>query len=213
VRKEDRVVLRGRGGRVLRTVGAVVLGLGGLGLWLVWDSALFWTWKQEAGPLPFFMALAVLPLVGFPTTPFYILAGATFGVTTGIGGSALSLGVNLVCCHWIARSGLRPFLERLLRRTPYTLPQIRTRRALGFTLAVKLLPGVPAFIKNYLIALSGVSFFIYFGVGFSISMAYAAAFVVLGESILEKDWTMLGLMAGLLGILIVVFWLLRRRLQ
>ncbi|MCW7754714.1 VTT domain-containing protein [Desulfobotulus sp. H1] len=184
-----------------------------LWLWNFWDGELFHAWKEEAGPVPFFMALALLPLAGFPTTPFYILAGATFGWVTGLTGSAVSLGINLVLSFWVCRSGLRPLLERVLARTSYRLPQVRHGRAVVFTVTAKLLPGVPAFAKNYLIALSGVSFRTYFLISFPISMMYGAAFVLLGESILEKDLGRVGCVAAVLGLLAFAIWVLRRKLK
>ncbi|TYT75779.1 TVP38/TMEM64 family protein [Desulfobotulus mexicanus] len=182
-----------------------------LWLWLALDKEIFLAWKQQAGPFPFFLALTLLPLLGFPTTPFYILAGATFGWATGLLGSGLSLAANLVLCHWVSRSGLRPLLERVLRKTSFRIPEVKPGRFLPFIIGAKLVPGVPAFAKNYLIALSGVPFRIYFGISFSISMAYASSFVLLGESILEKDWGMLSAVVVVLALLVIGFWYLRRR--
>ncbi|TWI77211.1 putative membrane protein YdjX (TVP38/TMEM64 family) [Desulfobotulus alkaliphilus] len=198
-------------GLFLRVAGFFLLALLLLWLWFSWDRELFFVWKQQAGPFPFFLALTLLPLFGFPTTPFYILAGATFGWATGLMGSGLSLAANLVLCHWVSRSGLRPLLVKMLNRTSFHLPEVKPGRFLAFTIGAKLVPGVPAFAKNYLIALSGVPFRIYFGISFSISMAYAASFVLLGESLLEKDWGMLSAVMFALALLAIGFWYLRRR--
>ena len=32
-----------------------------------WDQDAFLAWKEQAGPLPFFTALALLPAIGVPT--------------------------------------------------------------------------------------------------------------------------------------------------
>ena len=111
------------------------LGLGALALaavvfvaWSAWDRDAIMAWKEEAGALPFFGAMAVLPAVGMPITPFFVLAGATFGVGPGLLGSGVALGLNLTLCYAIARSGLRPKLESLLRRFEYELPGLQGDR-------------------------------------------------------------------------------------
>src|SRR5690606_7883903 len=101
-------------------------------VWLAWDHESFARWQEEAGPLPFFGALAVLPAFGLPTTPFYLLAGATFGTGLALAGSAVSLAANLALCHWIARSGVRPRLERWLDRRGHRLPAVKPGRELRF---------------------------------------------------------------------------------
>lgn len=178
--------------------------------WRWWDLAAFRSWQEEAGPVPFFTALAILPALGFPTTPFYVLAGAMFGVAGGLIGSAISLAVNLVLCFWIARSGLRRWLQRLLARTRYQMPDIEGSRAIGFALLVKLAPGAPTVVKTYVIALSGVPFAIYFALSFVITFLWAAGFIVLGESVLDRDFSQAGWAVAALAALAIAVWAVHR---
>lgn len=170
-----------------QAVGAAVLVGAAIWGWLALDTDKFFEWMNEAGAIPFFVALALLPAIGFPTTPFYLIAGATFGSVLGLLGSAASLAVNLLLCYWLTHSGLRPLLESWLARTRYNIPTVKPGNEVRFTVVTKLLPGVPAFIKNYIVCLSGVPFGLYFGLSFAITLAYAAAFILLGESIYERD--------------------------
>jgi uncharacterized membrane protein YdjX (TVP38/TMEM64 family) len=178
---------------------------------LVWDPEAFQEWKQEAGPLPFFAALAVLPAFGVPTTPFYLLAGATFGVAGGLAGSAISLALNLLLCFWIARGALRRWLQAALARTKYRLPEQSDRRVIRFALLVKFTPGAPTFIKTYLIAISGVPFWLYFLLSYTVTMVYAAGFIVLGESMLDRDFSQAAWALGALVLLAVVVGVVVRR--
>jgi uncharacterized membrane protein YdjX (TVP38/TMEM64 family) len=185
-------------------------------IWIgsAWDYEAFLEWKREAGALPFFAAMAVLPALGLPTTPFYLLAGATFGTIRGFLGSAASTAINLSLCYWIARSGLRPLLEKLLARTPYQLPALRSKRkSLRFALVAKAMPGVPAFAKNYLMCLGGVPFPVYFAISYGLSMTYAAAFVVMGESLLERDFGEASGALAALVLLAILIWAFRRRMD
>jgi uncharacterized membrane protein YdjX (TVP38/TMEM64 family) len=175
------------------TLKRVLVGLGLIALagalWWAWDRDAMMTWKEEAGAIPFFAVMAVLPAFGMPITPLFVVAGATFGVAIGLLGSGVALGLNLSLCYAIARSGLRPRLEALLQRFEYELPdfEARNRGALRFTLFVKLTPGAPAVAKNYLLGLTGVPFPLYFGSSMLITGAYGVLCIVVGVSLFEHD--------------------------
>lgn len=208
---------RRRGTPWLALAGKCLMGLALAGmvylLWSAWDHESFLRWKEQAGPVPFFAAMAVLPAVGFPVTPFFILAGATFGVAVGLGGSMLALLANFSLCYWLARSGMRPGITRLLERFDIDVPDFEDgrRRALRFLLTVKLMPGVPAFAKNYLLGAVGVPFAMYLGVSMLVTGVYAAAFVVLGESVLEHDADRAVVAVVVIVLVAVALWWLRRR--
>ena len=197
------------------------LGLGALALaavafvaWSAWDRDAIMAWKEEAGALPFFGAMAVLPAVGMPITPFFVLAGATFGVGPGLLGSGVALGLNLTLCYAIARSGLRPKLGSLLRRFEYELPDFKEteKSALRFTLLVKLTPGAPAVAKNYLLGLTGVPFPLYFAASMLITGAYAVLFVVVGVSLFDHATHRLLVAAVVVAVALALgLWWWRRR--
>jgi uncharacterized membrane protein YdjX (TVP38/TMEM64 family) len=195
----------------------VVAALAGLALlvWTLWDRTALTTWMSEARPLPFFVAATLLTALGAPITPVFLVAGATFGVRVGLLGSFLALTANLAVTYWVARSSLRPWLESLLRRLGHELPDFggAGRSSLRFALMVKLAPGVPAFLKNHALAVAGVPFPLYLGLSLLITGAYAAALVVVGESLLEHDLgRSLALTAAVaLAVAIGLLWWRRRR--
>jgi uncharacterized membrane protein YdjX (TVP38/TMEM64 family) len=154
-------------------------------VWAIWDHEAWIAWMQRARPLPFFAVMALLPALGVPTTPLFVLAGATFGTWIGVAGSLVALGANLALCYGLAR-GLRVWMRALLRRFRYELPNLRERggRAARFTIAVKLAPGVPSFVKHYGLGVAGVPFLVYFGLSMLITGTYAVLLVVLGRSLL-----------------------------
>ena len=197
-----------------RALGAVTLLVLAVLIWNAWDHQAFITWREEAGVVPFFLAMALLPALGVPITPFFIVAGATFGTFVGLIGSAIALSANLLLCYWIARSGLRPWLTRLLARTRYDIPDFEGGQgALRFTLLVKLAPGVPIFIKHYLLGMAGVPFWIYFAVSGAITGLYAGAFVVLGDSLLEHDLSTSAMALAVLVAVALAIYLWRRRVS
>jgi uncharacterized membrane protein YdjX (TVP38/TMEM64 family) len=183
-------------------------------LWAVWDRDALMTWMREARPLPYFAVMGLLTVVGAPITPFFVVAGATFGVGLALLGSGLALAGSLAVSYWLARGRLRPRLVSVLRRFGRELPDFGEpgRNALRFTLTVKCAPGVPAFLKNYVLATAGVPFALYFGVSLLITGAYGAALIVLGESLLEHDLGRALPSAAVLAVAALGLWAwLRRR--
>lgn len=183
-------------------------------VWLAWNRGLITKWKEEARPLPFFAGMTIVPALGFPITPLFVLAGATFGHTIGLIGSGVALAANLTLCYWIARSGLRPRLVRLLRRFDYELPDFeqRYKGSWRFALMVKAAPAIPQFVKNYALGIAGVPFALYFGVSIFIGGAYGAVLVVLGESLFNHDvrWS-IAIGAAVMLLAGAVWWWRRRR--
>jgi uncharacterized membrane protein YdjX (TVP38/TMEM64 family) len=165
-------------------------------------------WKRDASPLLFFGAMALLPALGMPATPFFVLAGTTFGVKVGLVGTAAALTSNVAIVYWIGRSGMRTVLERLLRRFGYDLPDFdhSGKGAARFTLAIKLAPALPSALKNYVLGMVGVPFLLYFGLSMLISGSYAATLVVLGESLMEHDLGTAAVVVGALLVLGLAIW-------
>jgi uncharacterized membrane protein YdjX (TVP38/TMEM64 family) len=151
------------------------------------DRAQLREWKETAHPVPFFLSLTLLPLIGFPTTPFFLVAGGTYGVWIALLGTSLSLGLNLVLSFVITKSGLRPFLERILRKSTHQLPQVDPLHRMRYTILVRMVPALPNFAKNYLLCLVGIPFRIYFVFSMIISILYAAPIIVMGESIFDQE--------------------------
>lgn len=185
--------------------------------WLLWDYDAVIAWMQRARVFPFFLAMALLPAVGLPITPFLLLAGATFGVSTALIGTAIAIAANFTLCYWIGRSGLRPRLLSLLDRFGYNLPDFNAAdqppaRAVRFAALLKVAPGVPAFIKNYGLGAAHVPYGIALVVTLLISGAYAAALIVLGESVFEHDLGRGAIALAVIAVLAgIVWWRGRKR--
>ena len=158
-------------------------------VWVVWDGDAFASWMRNARPLPYFAAMCVLTAFGAPLTPFFLIAGATFGVATGLVGTALALAGSLALSYRLARGALRPRLVSLLRRFGRELPDYSEKGegSLRFVLTVKLAPGVPAVLKNAFLAVSGVPFRLFFGSSFLVTGAYGVALILVGESLFDHD--------------------------
>jgi uncharacterized membrane protein YdjX (TVP38/TMEM64 family) len=206
-------IFSSRWSRVL-TIALLLITLAVVGylLWSRWDREALLAWKQEAGPFRFFAAMALLPAVGMPLAPFFMIAGGLFGARIGLLGSALALAANLTLCHRLAAGALRPRVAKVLERFG-SFPDFaeQTEGALRFTLLVKFTPGLPAAAKNYLLGLAGVPFVTYFAVSMVLNGGLGVALVLLGESLFEHDLRLLAaLLLALVLIAAVLLWLRKR---
>jgi uncharacterized membrane protein YdjX (TVP38/TMEM64 family) len=144
---------------------------------------------RDAGPWVFFTAMVLLPAVGFPIAVLYLAAGTAFGERMGIGwvlaATGLAVFANLALTYWLARFGLRPWLESLVSRTRYKIPVVVEAEQTEITLLVRITPGPPFFLQSYLLGLAGIRFRTYLVVSWLIAMVYATGFIVFGDAILH----------------------------
>ncbi|MDD3180226.1 MAG: hypothetical protein PHQ04_07715 [Opitutaceae bacterium] len=144
---------------------------------------------RDAGPFAFFGAMAILPAIGCPLLAFHLTAASAFAAQLGLGGvlaaAGAALAVNLALTYWLACYGIRPWLERLIARTRYKIPQLDTADHVEITLVVRITPGPPFFVQGYLLGLAGVKFGTYMLISWLVAMAYAVGFIIFGEAILH----------------------------
>lgn len=144
---------------------------------------------RTAGPGVFFPAMAVLPAVGVPVLTFLLVAGPVFGERLGMGlVLALSLGaitLNIILSYFVAKYALHSLLERMLRRFGYELPKVEKGDATDLAIIVRVTPGIPFFVQNYLLGLAGVPFLRYLMISCLFSWSYAVGFVLFGDALLQ----------------------------
>ncbi|GEM_PF-1543199 len=178
-----------------------------------WDREAFAEWKATANPFVFFGLLCVLPAFAVPTTPFFVLAGAVFNPWVAFVGSAVGVASSNLLCWFIAQSWLRVWLERILARFGYTIPTPERGKAIRIALLIKFAPGLPTVVKNYIMAMSGIGFWLYMGVAWSVTMVYAGAFILLGESVVDRDFRDAVPAVIVLVLVGLLFYLVRRILE
>ena len=144
---------------------------------------------RGAGPVAFFTAMAVLPALGAPQMAFALTAGPVFGPTLGLGpviGLALfALTVNMALSYFLARRALRPLLEALFKRLGYPLPRAAPGDEFDLIVLLRVTPGVPFPVQNYLLGLAEVPFGQYLLVSFLIQGPLNAAFILFGDALLH----------------------------
>lgn len=144
---------------------------------------------RDAGPVVFFTAQAVLPSIGFPQSAFSLPAGTLFGPQLGMPLvvllSLLALAVNMALSYWLASHLLRPVLERLILRLGYKPPQVASGDSTDLIILLRVAPGVPFPVQNYLLGLARVPFGKFIFVSCLISGPLNTAFVLFGDALLQ----------------------------
>jgi uncharacterized membrane protein YdjX (TVP38/TMEM64 family) len=170
---------------------------------------------REAGPVVFFVAMALLPAVGFPLAAFTLSAGPVFAPTLGTGWvivwSLMAVIANLLLTYWLAHRAFRPLVERVLAYFDFRLPENLAGSAWQLSLIVRLTPGPPFWVQSYLLGLVRIPLAPYLIVSTGVMAGYIVALVAGGGAIASGNGRLALAAAGLLGLTVAALQLLRKR--
>jgi uncharacterized membrane protein YdjX (TVP38/TMEM64 family) len=158
--------------------------------------------------------MAVLPVFGFPIGLVYVAAGARFGPWLGGVVVTVVTVVHLLLTWAIARSVLRRPLEWMIAKRHQQLPHVPDDEQAAVSLIAVLVPGIPYFVRNYLLALAGVRLRIYFWICLPIYVARSYVAIMLGDMSDNPSGRTLLILVGVDGLKLVVcafvIWRLRQ---
>ena len=165
-----------------------------------------------ANPVWLFLAVAVLPLVGFPTSQLLVAIGIRMGILPGMILVTTAYVLNFTAGYWLARNWFRAPLGRWLERRGQRLPQVSAADETQFILLVRITPGPPLFMQTYLLGFARVNFARFLGLSLLVQLFYVFAFLSFGRSLNHNAvWHAFLAVALLIGLGLLVN-LLRRRL-
>lgn len=172
--------------------------------------------RTAGGPV-FFLCMALLPAVGVPLSFFTLTAGSAFGPTLGMPLVTVlaltAIGVNICLSYVLARHAFRPLVLRLVYALGYSLPPIAKGEVNDLIVLLRVAPGLPFPVQNYLLGIAEVPFWRYLAISCLIAFPIAAAFIFFGEALLQGRGRMALLGLLLLMALMVVIHMVRRRLR
>lgn len=171
-------------------------------MWDVFSNSLI-----ENGPL-LFVAIIVLPAFILPVSPLLAFAGI-WGESQGLLFSA-SLGtlcLILNCCwtYWLARVCGLPFVNRLMRIfkiKPVNIPPSENFNFVGWSLILRLTPGVPFIFSNYILGAIKMPFKHYLLISIPILTVSSFGYIYAAAGLISGSLINLGVGASLI---IVVF--------
>ena len=150
---------------------ALLLGTGAL--LLAWKlgidaAAVRSAWKQTEGflmlrPWLLFAGLVVLPALPIPTSALLLLAGTVWRdrPVAACAICILALALNMSWTYWVAARPGRGLVEKLLTAMKMQVPELPNGNDLRIILLMRLTPGFPFFVQNYLLGFFRVPFRLY----------------------------------------------------
>jgi uncharacterized membrane protein YdjX (TVP38/TMEM64 family) len=169
---------------------------------------------RSAGPATFFLAMALLPAVGAPIAFFSISAGPLYGPQLGIPLvitlALAAITANMALSHLLASRALRPLLESLMKRLGYRLPRVESGDVNDLIVLLRVTPGVPFPVQNYLLGLAPTPFGRYLLISCLVAWPANVAFIVFGDALLHGKGATVGLSLLLLVALVAAIHLVRR---
>lgn len=140
---------------------------------------------QIGGPWLFYLAFALLTLIGMPSTPFFVIGGAAFPLWQNLVGATIGMVLHFTLAHLISSRWLRQTIRRLLEKRGIRPPNVEPGNEWKVALMIKFAPGVPMFLKSYLMGVAGIPLKVFMGVSLPATWIYALAFLTLGKSAME----------------------------
>jgi uncharacterized membrane protein YdjX (TVP38/TMEM64 family) len=164
-------------------------------------------------PLWLLLAMVVLPGVPFPSSVLFLMAGAVWGdrplVACGYGLAALV--VNQAWTYALAAGPAHDVVGRLLRRFGWKMPVVKSENVTDTLLVLRLVPGIPLFVQNYLLGLLRVPYGRYAWMSLVCNGPPVVGFILAGAGIADGRWkvALLGIAILVLAVVVVRVW--RRR--
>jgi len=133
-------------------------------------------------PLWLFLALVILPGLPVPTSALLFLAGVVWREQPlqACLIAILALTINLAWTYGLAAGFGRRTLDRLAAWCGFQIPELKETNRLRVVLALKLTPGIPMFVQNYLCGFLRVPFRLYLLVSLASNGLIGTGFVLAG---------------------------------
>lgn len=168
---------------------------------------------RSTGPAVFFLAMALLPLVGVPLMPFTFMAGPTFGPTLGIGWvifwAIAAVGANVALSYGLAARIFRSSIAGLAAFFGYQIPTLSG--SWHIAAMVRLAPGLPFFVQSYMLGVMRVPFGSYMMVSVLVQAGYISGVVLLGDALWQGEGRAMFFAVSLLVLAGTVLHFLRRK--
>lgn len=191
----------------------VLLVSGLLAGWLAWKTGInlaslkeVWTVTQAyltKNPWALFLALVILPGLPVPTSLLMLTAGVVWREqpVMACGLCMLALALNFTWTYWLAAGPARRLVEKLLTATSLKIPELPHGDHLKLILVLRLTPGIPLFLQNYLLGFLRAPFYLYLPVSLLCTGIICSGVILSGAGIADGNlkWAITGLSLIVLG--------------
>jgi uncharacterized membrane protein YdjX (TVP38/TMEM64 family) len=123
------------------------------------------------------------------------------------------MALNMTWTYWVAARPGRGLVEKLLAATSLRIPELPRGNHLQMILILRLTPGVPLFLQNYLLGFFRVPFRLYLPVSMGCTGLIASGVVLSGAGVAEGDLTPVITGVALIALGFLLVRMLRQRLR
>jgi len=165
-------------------------------------------------PVALFAALAVLPAFGFPASPLLILAGVVWGSNwQSCLIAILAMAINMTWSYFLAVGSANGIVRRLLGERWDRWKNVHPSDLIRFTAILRITPGIPFFLQNYVLGLMSVPFLPYILISVPLNGIFVVGFVLTGGAIFEGNIGLAITGIGIIALATLVIHLVRKNPQ
>ncbi|HVZ63911.1 MAG TPA: VTT domain-containing protein [Lacunisphaera sp.] len=144
---------------------------------------------RSAGPLVYFLCMAIVPAAPVPFLLFLLPVVSLFGEQLGtplvVVLGLLATTANMALTYALARWLLRPLLARIIAWLGYKIPVVEAADETDLIVIMRVTPGIPFCVQNYLLGLAQVPFAKFILVSCAASWVQAVGFMLFGDALLH----------------------------
>ncbi|MEO7098010.1 MAG: hypothetical protein ABI162_01515 [Luteolibacter sp.] len=155
----------------------------------------------KKNPWALFLALVIFPGLPIPTSALLLTAGVVWRQQPVMACllCLLALVLNLTWTYWLAAGPARRLVEKMLAATEIEIPVLPRGDHLKLILVMKLTPGIPLFLQNYLLGFLHAPFHLYLPISILCNGIIGIGIVLSGAGLSDGR-----LMPALTGISLIV---------
>ena len=161
------------------------------------------------------LAIFILPIFFFPVSLIFMIAGnkaacgeCSFWEVYAF--CALGLTLNILFTYFLA-AFFGSFAERLLAKRGLRVPKVCAGDECEIILLIRMIPGNPLIIQNYILGLARVNYLKYALISVPFQLITLAAYMYFGESVFEGDFAGVSMAVSLIIILALIARIVSKR--
>ena len=151
--------------------------------------------QGQTHPAGLIAAYVILPIIGFPIMPLLILLGVRFDSLYGSIIMTMIMPLHLAVSYWLVHTHIQTWIRRQAESRAINVPEIPEKHRLRFAFLFMALPGLSYSLKNYLLPMSGLSFFPFLVCGWLPQALLNVPFVIMGAAATQYNLIMIGIPA------------------
>lgn len=142
-----------------------------------------------AHPGALFVALVFLPALPIPTSALLFTAGVVWRdrPVMACGLCLLAMALNMCWTYWVAARPGHGLVLKMMKALELPMPQLPKGNDLRAILLLRLTPGLPFFVQNYLLGFFRVSFRLYLTLSIACSGMISVGVVLSGAGLADGN--------------------------